>query len=123
MSSGVLGFATPRELSKYESVIGLEVHVQLNTRTKLLLWRSAGTLGMIVDEVIAGNPQQVEQYKTGKTRVLGFLVGQAMRVSNGQANPAAGVNKLLGDKLTQVRPRPGRGSSRRTQVAQNSSLR
>jgi Asp-tRNA(Asn)/Glu-tRNA(Gln) amidotransferase B subunit len=100
MSSGVLGFATPRELSKYESVIGLEVHVQLNTRTKLLLWRAAGTLGMIVDEVIAGNPQQVEQYKTGKTRVLGFLVGQAMRVSNGQANPAAVVNKLLRDKLT-----------------------
>jgi aspartyl-tRNA(Asn)/glutamyl-tRNA(Gln) amidotransferase subunit B len=56
---------------------------------------------MIVDEVIAGNPQQVEQYKTGKTRVLGFLVGQAMRVSNGQANPAAVVvNKLLRDKLT-----------------------
>jgi Asp-tRNA(Asn)/Glu-tRNA(Gln) amidotransferase B subunit len=45
-------------------VIGLEVHVQLDTRTKLLLWRAAGTLGMIVDEVIAGNPQQVEQYKT-----------------------------------------------------------
>ena len=45
-------------------MIGLEVHVQLNTRTKLLLWRAAGTLGMIVDEVIAGNPQQVEQYKT-----------------------------------------------------------
>jgi Asp-tRNA(Asn)/Glu-tRNA(Gln) amidotransferase B subunit len=99
MSSGVLGFATPRELSKYESVIGLEVHVQLNTKTKLLLWRAAGTLGMIVDEVITGNPKQVEQYKAGKTAVLGFLVGQAMKATKGQANPTA-LNEVLRSKLT-----------------------
>src|SRR6266568_9163382 len=35
MSSGALGLATPQEISKYEPVIGLEVHVQLNTRTKM----------------------------------------------------------------------------------------
>jgi aspartyl-tRNA(Asn)/glutamyl-tRNA(Gln) amidotransferase subunit B len=60
---------------------------------------AAGALGKIVDEVITGNPKQVEQYKAGKTAVLGFLVGQAMKASKGQANPAA-LNELLRSKLT-----------------------
>ena len=55
-------------------------------------------LGKIVDEVIAGNPKQVEQYKAGKATVLGYLVGQVMKASKGQANPAA-VNELLKRKL------------------------
>lgn len=55
-------------------------------------------LGKIVDEVIATNPKQVEQYKAGKTTVIGFLVGQVMKASKGQANPAA-VNDLLRQKL------------------------
>ena len=57
-----------------------------------------GALGKIVDEVIAANPKQVEQYKSGKTQVIGFLVGQVMKASKGQANPAA-VNELLKTKL------------------------
>jgi aspartyl-tRNA(Asn)/glutamyl-tRNA(Gln) amidotransferase subunit B len=57
-----------------------------------------GALGKIVDEVIACNPKQVEQYKSGKAAVLGFLVGQVMKLSKGQANPAA-VNELLRAKL------------------------
>jgi len=57
-----------------------------------------GALGKIVDDVIAGNPKQVEQYRGGKTAVIGFLVGQVMKASRGQADPAA-VNKLLKDKL------------------------
>jgi aspartyl-tRNA(Asn)/glutamyl-tRNA(Gln) amidotransferase subunit B len=48
--------------------------------------------------VIAGNPKQVEQYKGGKTTVIGFLVGQVMKASRGQANPAS-VNELLKAKL------------------------
>ena len=48
--------------------------------------------------MIAGNPKQVEQYKAGKTAVLGFLVGQAMKASKGQANPTA-LNELLRSKL------------------------
>jgi aspartyl-tRNA(Asn)/glutamyl-tRNA(Gln) amidotransferase subunit B len=55
-------------------------------------------LGKIVDEVIASNPKQVEQYKSGKTAVLGYLVGQVMKASKGQANPAA-VNELLRTRL------------------------
>ncbi|HLK20273.1 MAG TPA: Asp-tRNA(Asn)/Glu-tRNA(Gln) amidotransferase subunit GatB [Bryobacteraceae bacterium] len=57
-----------------------------------------GALEKIVDEVLAGNPKQVEQYKSGKTTVIGYLVGQVMKASKGQANPAA-VNELLKTKL------------------------
>jgi aspartyl-tRNA(Asn)/glutamyl-tRNA(Gln) amidotransferase subunit B len=57
-----------------------------------------GALGKILDDVIATNPKQVEQYKSGKTAVLGFLVGQVMKASRGQANPGA-VNELLKKKL------------------------
>ena len=57
-----------------------------------------GALGKIIDEVIAANPKQVEQYRSGKQQVIGFLVGQVMKNSRGQADPAA-VNKLLKEKL------------------------
>jgi aspartyl-tRNA(Asn)/glutamyl-tRNA(Gln) amidotransferase subunit B len=57
-----------------------------------------GALEKIVDEVIAQSPKQVEQYKSGKTGVIGYLVGQVMKASKGQANPAA-VNELLRAKL------------------------
>ena len=50
----------------------------------------SGALEKIVDEVIAGNAKQVEQYKSGRTAVLGYLVGQVMKVSKGQANPSGG---------------------------------
>jgi aspartyl-tRNA(Asn)/glutamyl-tRNA(Gln) amidotransferase subunit B len=59
----------------------------------------SGALGKIIDEVLAANPKQVDQYKGGKTTVIGFLVGQVMKASRGQANPAA-VNELLKSKLT-----------------------
>ena len=57
-----------------------------------------GALEKIVDEVIANNAKQVEQYRSGKITVLGYLVGQVMKVSKGQANPGA-VNELLKAKL------------------------
>ena len=58
----------------------------------------SGALDKIVDEVIAANPKQVEQYKSGKTTVAGFLVGQIMKASRGQANPQM-VQDLLKAKL------------------------
>jgi aspartyl-tRNA(Asn)/glutamyl-tRNA(Gln) amidotransferase subunit B len=58
----------------------------------------SGALEKIVDDVLAGNAKQVEQYKAGKTTVIGFLVGQVMKASRGQANPAA-VNATLKAKL------------------------
>jgi len=52
----------------------------------------------IIDEIIAANPKQVEQYRAGKKTVIGFFVGQVMKVSKGQANPQM-VNELLAKKL------------------------
>jgi aspartyl-tRNA(Asn)/glutamyl-tRNA(Gln) amidotransferase subunit B len=55
-------------------------------------------LEKIIDEVIAANPKQVEQYRAGKKTVAGFFVGQVMKASKGQANPQV-VNELLAKKL------------------------
>ena len=52
----------------------------------------------IIDDVIAKNPAQVEQYKSGKTGLLGFFVGNVMKASGGSANPAV-VNEILRNKL------------------------
>ena len=57
-----------------------------------------GALEKIADEVIAANPKQVEQYKGGKVALMGFLVGQMMKASRGQANPAV-VSEVLKRKL------------------------
>jgi aspartyl-tRNA(Asn)/glutamyl-tRNA(Gln) amidotransferase subunit B len=58
----------------------------------------SGALDRIIEDVLAANPKQVEQYKGGKTTVIGFLVGQVMKASKGQANPGA-VNEMLKAKL------------------------
>ncbi|MBN1240969.1 MAG: Asp-tRNA(Asn)/Glu-tRNA(Gln) amidotransferase subunit GatB [Gammaproteobacteria bacterium] len=52
----------------------------------------------IVDDVLAANPAQVEQYRGGKTQVIGFLVGQVMKATGGKANPRQ-VNETLRAKL------------------------
>jgi aspartyl-tRNA(Asn)/glutamyl-tRNA(Gln) amidotransferase subunit B len=52
----------------------------------------------IVDEVIAANPKQVENYRGGKTALMGFFVGQVIKASGGKANPQA-VNEILKKKL------------------------
>jgi len=52
----------------------------------------------MIDEVIAANPKQVEQYRAGKKTLAGFFVGQVMRASKGQANPAL-LNELVTKKL------------------------
>ena len=52
----------------------------------------------IVDDVIANNPGQLEQYRSGKDRLFGFFVGQVMKESRGKANPEV-VNRLLKAKL------------------------
>ncbi|HEY6447298.1 MAG TPA: Asp-tRNA(Asn)/Glu-tRNA(Gln) amidotransferase subunit GatB [Acidobacteriaceae bacterium] len=58
----------------------------------------ASTLERMIDEVIAANPAQVEQYRKGKKTMAGFFVGQVMKASKGQANPAL-LNELVAKKL------------------------
>jgi aspartyl-tRNA(Asn)/glutamyl-tRNA(Gln) amidotransferase subunit B len=55
-------------------------------------------LEKMIDEVLAANPKQLEQYRSGKTTMLGFFVGQVMKASKGQASPQI-VNELLAKKL------------------------
>ncbi|MGH8120702.1 MAG: Asp-tRNA(Asn)/Glu-tRNA(Gln) amidotransferase subunit GatB [Gammaproteobacteria bacterium] len=57
-----------------------------------------GAIEKIVDEIIAANPEQVNQYRAGKDKVFGFFVGQVMKKSQGKANPQQ-VNEFLKEKL------------------------
>jgi glutaminyl-tRNA synthetase len=57
-----------------------------------------GAIAGIVDEVLAANPDKVEQYRAGKTGLLGFFVGQVMKFSSGKANPQV-IQQLLGSRL------------------------
>jgi len=58
----------------------------------------SASIDALVDQVIAANPAQVEQFRAGKQQVLGFLVGQVMKASKGKANPQQ-VNGALRKKL------------------------
>ncbi len=58
----------------------------------------SGAIEKAVDEIIANNPKQLEQYRAGKETLFGFFVGQVMKATGGKANPAQ-VNELLKKKL------------------------
>jgi aspartyl-tRNA(Asn)/glutamyl-tRNA(Gln) amidotransferase subunit B len=57
-----------------------------------------GEIDRVIDEVIAANPNQLEQYRGGKETLFGFFVGQVMKASKGKANPKI-VNERLKEKL------------------------
>ncbi|MFD2672516.1 Asp-tRNA(Asn)/Glu-tRNA(Gln) amidotransferase subunit GatB [Marinicrinis sediminis] len=59
-----------------------------------------GAIKGIVEQVIANNPQSVEDYRNGKDKAIGFLVGQVMKETKGKANPGM-VNKLIKESLDQ----------------------
>ena len=58
----------------------------------------SGAIESLIDEVIAANPEQVEQFRAGKEKVLGFFVGRIMQQTQGKANPGQ-VNAMLREKL------------------------
>ena len=55
-------------------------------------------IGKIVDEVIANNPQNVEKFKAGNNKLLGFFIGQVLKATGGRANPQV-VNELVANRL------------------------
>ena len=59
-----------------------------------------GAIEAIIDKIIADNPEQVEQYRSGKDKLFGFFVGQAMKATQGKANPQQ-LNDLLKSRLQQ----------------------
>ena len=58
----------------------------------------SGAIEAYVDEVIANNPSHFEELKAGKDKMMGFFVGQVMKMSKGKANPAQ-VNELIRSKM------------------------
>ncbi|MFN3397829.1 MAG: Asp-tRNA(Asn)/Glu-tRNA(Gln) amidotransferase subunit GatB [Sulfurimicrobium sp.] len=58
----------------------------------------SGAIEKIIDDIIAANPAQVAEYRSGKEKMFGFFVGQAMKASKGKANPAQ-LNDLMKRKL------------------------
>jgi len=57
-----------------------------------------GAIEELIDQVFADSPKQLEQYRGGKTKLKGYFVGECMKRSKGQANPAM-LQKLLSTKL------------------------
>ncbi len=60
--------------------------------------RDEGALRRTVEAVMAANPQSVEDYRSGKEKAMGFLVGQTMKAMKGKADPAM-VNQLVRELL------------------------
>lgn len=58
----------------------------------------AGAIERVAGEVIAANPKEAEAYRGGKTKLMGFFVGQAMKATGGKANPKA-LREILREKL------------------------
>ncbi len=59
-----------------------------------------GALAQVIDGIIAANPHQLEQYRSGKDKLFGYFVGQVMKATQGKANPQL-INELLKKKLDQ----------------------
>jgi aspartyl-tRNA(Asn)/glutamyl-tRNA(Gln) amidotransferase subunit B len=57
-----------------------------------------GALRAVIEEIVAKNPQSVEDYRAGKKKAMGFFVGQTMRAMQGKADPAM-VNQILAEIL------------------------
>jgi aspartyl-tRNA(Asn)/glutamyl-tRNA(Gln) amidotransferase subunit B len=67
-------------------------------RKGLLQVSDTAAIEVVVDKILAANPTQVQQYRSGKTQVFGFFVGETMKAMKGKANPKI-VNELLRRKL------------------------
>ena len=64
----------------------------------LCMVQDEGALRTTIEEIVKNNPQSVEDYKNGKKKAIGFLVGQTMKAMKGKADPAM-INQILGELL------------------------
>ena len=93
-----------KELLKPDIVIDLDKRVTnpfdlLQLQAQLNQISDASAIESIVDQVIEENPGPAQDYRDGKQKAIGFLVGQVMKATRGKANPQI-VNQLLQQKLT-----------------------
>jgi aspartyl-tRNA(Asn)/glutamyl-tRNA(Gln) amidotransferase subunit B len=97
VESGELSSTASKEVLVEMIKTGKEPKI-IALQKKLIQVSDTGELEKIVDQVIADNPGPAEQFRQGEDKVLGFLVGQVMKASKGQANPPM-VNDILREKL------------------------
>ncbi len=82
----------------FTSDIDPEVYVE---EKGLKVVNDEGALRKTVEDIVAANPQSVEDYHNGKQKAMGFLVGQTMRAMGGKADPVM-VNRILADILDKI---------------------
>jgi aspartyl-tRNA(Asn)/glutamyl-tRNA(Gln) amidotransferase subunit B len=99
ISDGTLSNKTAQRLFERAWASGPDASIdELIEREGLKQVSDAGAIDKLLDEVLAANPKQVEDYRVGKEKAFNSLVGQVMKASKGKANPAQ-VNELLRRKL------------------------
>ena len=79
-------------------LISVKTPAEIIEEKELKQVSDAQELGKIADELLDTNQELVDQYRTGKTKVIGFFVGQMMKKTRGKGNPAV-INSLLKAKL------------------------
>jgi aspartyl-tRNA(Asn)/glutamyl-tRNA(Gln) amidotransferase subunit B len=85
----------------FEEIYRTEKDAEVVVREKgLVQITDSGAIEKAVDDIIAGNPKEVERYKAGEEKLIGFLVGQVMKTTKGKANPQM-VNELLKKRLSE----------------------
>ena len=99
VADGTLSNKTAQKLFEVAWTLGPEASIdELIEKEGLKQVSDAGTIEKLVDEVLASNAKQVEDYRAGKDKAFNSLVGQVMKASKGKANPAQ-VNEILRRKL------------------------
>jgi aspartyl-tRNA(Asn)/glutamyl-tRNA(Gln) amidotransferase subunit B len=100
LSDGTLSGKTAKRVFEAAWAIGATASVdEIIAKEGLQQISDAGALEKLVDEVLAANPRQVEDYRAGKEKAFNSLVGQAMKATKGKANPAQ-VNEILRRRLS-----------------------
>jgi len=80
-----------------------EAYASIVEKLNIVQVSDTSTLQKLVEEVLSENPQSILDYHAGKDRAMGFLVGQLMKKSKGQANPALS-NTLIKAELDKRKP-------------------
>ena len=109
--SHIAELADALESNKITSKQGKEVFAEMLASNKMPsviikekgmeIVSDSGAIEGFVDQVIAANPKAIEDFKGGKTNVIGWLMGQVMKLSSGKANPKE-ATKLLTEKLSKL---------------------
>ncbi len=97
IGEGVISGKIAKEV--FEEMVKTKEHPKMIVERKGLVQVSdAGAIEKIIDEILSKNSGQLEQYRSGKTQLFGFFVGETMKATKGKANPKI-VNEILKNKL------------------------